>query len=152
MLNSSENLVSKAAYMLATASLLAVTPTNASYKKVVLSDMQSSISSSYQGDYYFPKATTSNQYAPVHITKDALFDAEIDKFKQLISTKFNTRVTETWVPAKDLEEKTCLFIKCDLQNDFSDDFEKLSDFELSLYLSLKEELNESQFFNMIALF
>lgn len=148
MTNSSNSLASKA-YMLAAAGLLATTP-GVSGENIVLSDIQSSISSSYQGDYYSPKATTSNQYAPLHITQDMLFDAEIEKFKQLISNEFNTNVTITWVPAKDLEEKTCLFVKCDLQDELNEDFEKLSEFELNLYLTFKDTLKDSDFFNMIA--
>ena len=148
MTNSSNSLVSKA-YVLAAAGLLAATP-GANGENIVLSDVQSSISSSYQGDYYDPRATTSNQYAPLHITQEMLFNAEIEKFKQLILNEFDTEVTETWVPAKDLEEKTCLFVKCDIQDIFDEDFEKLSEFELNLYLALKDPLKNSSFFNMIA--
>jgi hypothetical protein len=148
MINSSSSLVSKA-YVATFAGLLAITP-GANAKNIVLSDIQSSVSSSYQGDYYSPKASTSEQDAPLHITQDMLFNAEIEKFKQLISNKFNTNVTATWVPAKDLEEKTCLFIKCDLQDELNEDFEKLSEFELNLYLTFKDTLKDSDFFNMIA--
>ena len=146
MTNSSDSLVYN---VLAAVSLLAATP-NANAKNIVLSDIQSSVSSSYQGDYYSPKATTSEQDAPLHITQDMLFNAEIEKFKQLISDEFNTNVIATWVPAKDLEEKTCLFVKCDLQDELNEDFEKLSEFELNLYLTFKDTLKDSDFFNMIA--
>jgi len=146
MTNSSDSLVYN---VLAAVSLLAATP-SANAKNIVLSDIQSSVSSSYQGDYYSPKATTSEQDAPLHITQDMLFNAEIEKFKQLISDKFNTNVIATWVPAKDLEEKTCLFVKCDLQDELNEDFEKLSKFELDLYLAFKDTLKDSDFFNMIA--
>ena len=149
MTNSSNSLVSKA-YMLAAAGLLVAT-SNASSNDIVLSDIQSSISSSYQGDYYSPNVTTSNQYTPLHITQDMLFDAEIEKFKQLISNEFNTNVVATWVPAKDLEEKTCLFVRCDIQDELGDNFEKLSEFELNLYLTFKDTLKDSQFFDMIAI-
>ena len=149
MTNSSNSLVSKA-YMLAAAGLLVAT-SNASSNDIVLSDIQSSISSSYQGDYYSPNVTTSNQYTPLHITQDMLFDAEIEKFKQLISNEFNTNVVATWVPAKDLEEKTCLFVRCDIQDELGDNFEKLSKFELNLYLTFKDTLKDSQFFDMIAI-
>ncbi|MCB4743928.1 MAG: hypothetical protein LGB07_03255, partial [Sulfurovum sp.] len=107
MTSSSNSLASKASGLVA-ASLLAITP-SVNGEHIVLSDIQSSTSSSYQGDYYSPKANTSNQYAPLHITQEMLFNAEVEKFKQLISNKFDTDVSETWVPAKDLEEKTCLF-------------------------------------------
>jgi len=148
MINSSSSLVSKA-YVATFAGLLAITP-SANAKNIVLSDIQSSVSSSYQGDYYSPKATTSEQDAPLYITQDMLFNAEIEKFKQLISDEFNTNVIATWVPAKDLEEKTCLFVKCDLQDELNEDFEKLSEFELNLYLAFKDTLKDSDFFNMIA--
>jgi len=146
MTNSSNSLVYN---MLAATSLFAATP-NANVQNIVLSDIQSSVSSSYQGDYYSPKATTSEQDAPLHITQDELLNLEIEKFKQLILNKFNTNVTATWVPAKDLEEKTCLFIRCDLQDELNEDFEKLSEFELNLYLTFKDALKDSDFFNMIA--
>ncbi len=150
MTSSSNSLASKAYGGFIAAGLLAVCP-NASSEDIILSDIQSSISSSYQGDYYSPKATTSKQYEPLHITQDMLFDAEIEKFKQLISSKFDTDVREIWVPAKDLEEKTCLFVKCDIQDKLGEDFERLAEFELNLYLALKDNLSDSNFFNMIAI-
>ncbi len=94
MTNSSNNLASRVS-MLAAAGLLVATPSVNAKNNIVLSDIQSSINSSYQGEYYSPKANTSNQYAPIHITKDMLFEAEIEKFKQLISINFNTEVTAT---------------------------------------------------------
>ena len=147
MTNSSNSLVSN---ILVAASLLSVAPA-ANGEDIILTDLQSSINSSYQGDYYDPRATTSNQYAPLHITQEMLFDAEVEKFKQLILNEFDTKVTDTWVPAKDLEEKTCLFVKCDIQDEIGENFEKLSEFELSLYLAFEDTLRDSNFFNMIAI-
>lgn len=151
MTNSSNSLASKA-YIIATATagLLAIT-SSANVNSAILSDMQYSVSSSYQGDFYSSKTTATTQFAPIHISQEMLFNAEIEKIKKIIASKFNTKVTATWVPAKNLEEKTCLFVKCDIQDEFANDFDKLSAFELNLYLTLKETLNESQFFNMIAL-
>ena len=147
MTNSSNSLVSN---ILVAASLLSVAPA-ANGEDIILSDLQSSISSSYQGDYYDPRVTTSNQYAPLHITQEMLFNAEVEKFKQLILNEFDTKVTYTWVPAKDLGEKTCLFVRCDVQDKIGENFEKLSEFELNLYLALEDNLRDSNFFNMIAI-
>ena len=149
MTNSSNSLASNI-IATATAGLLVTAP-SANVNSAILSDMQHFVSSSYQGDFYSSKTTATTQFAPIHISQEMLFNAEIEKIKKNIASRFNTKVTATWVPAKDLEEKTCLFVKCDIQDKYADDFDKLSDFELNLYLSLKETLNESQFFNMIAL-
>jgi len=141
MTNSSNNLVYKA-FGFATASLLALAPVSGEYV---------SIGSSYQGNYYSNNIATSNQNVSLQITVEDLFNAEIEKFKKLIYDNFNTRVTKTWVPAKNGEDKSCLFVKCDIQETFKDDYEKLSNFEFDLFVALKNDLENSIFFNMIAI-
>ena len=142
------NLSSNLAYSIVTAtSLLSSTPALNPNNL----DIQLSINSSYQGDCYSFVPNTSAQYTSLNITQDMLLNNEIEKFKQLILDEFDTKVVDVWAPLNNTDEKTCLFVRCDIQDEMGGDFEKLSKFELDLYLTLQEALEDSDFFNMIAI-
>ncbi len=74
---------------------------------------------------------------------------EIEGINKKIKNIFDTKIVKHWIPADGLLDKTCLFIRVENQEDFisKNDY----DFELDLYLKLQEEINNSNFFNMIAL-
>jgi hypothetical protein len=96
------------------------------------------------------ESTQQSTYSYAGIQNDIpmLKQMEISKLNDKISSIFHTKIIEHWIPADGLLEKTCLFIKVHNQEEF---ISKIDDFELDLYLNLKEELNSNKFFNMIAL-
>ena len=71
---------------------------------------------------------------------------EITSFNNKIQATFNTSITHTWIPTN--FGKRCLFLKVHNQDILIGEKE---DFELELYLALKEELHKSKFFDMVAL-
>lgn len=73
---------------------------------------------------------------------------EIASFNEIIQATFNTKIIQTWIPADNILEKSCLFIEVKNQDILMKEYE---DFELELYLTLKTKINKSNFFNMIAL-
>lgn len=73
---------------------------------------------------------------------------EISKLNDKIKNLYQTSIEHSWIPADGKLKKTCLFVKVKNQEEL---ISKESDFELNLYLNLKTELKESNFFNMIAL-
>ncbi len=76
---------------------------------------------------------------------------EIEGINKKIKNIFDTRIVEHWIPADGLLDKTCLFIRVENQEGFISKTDYDYDFELDLYLKLQEEINNSNFFNMIAL-
>jgi len=87
-------------------------------------------------------------YSGIQNDISMLKQMEISKLNDMINSIFHTKIVEHWIPADGLLEKTCLFIKVNKQEEF---ISARDDFELDLYLNLKEELNSNNFFNMIAL-
>lgn len=73
---------------------------------------------------------------------------EIASFNEIIQSTFNTKIIQIWIPADNTLEKSCLFIEVKNQDILMNEKD---DFELELYLALKEALHKSNFFDMIAL-
>ena len=73
---------------------------------------------------------------------------EIESFSSEFKSKFDTSIVNTWIPADGILEKSCLFVTLDNQEELMNSSE---DFELDLYLALEEKINQSNFFDMIAL-
>ena len=80
--------------------------------------------------------------------KKQLQKMEIEKINRQIKKIFNTSITDYWIPAEGFLEKSCLFVKVERQEELMNQYE---DFEFNLYLQLEENLDASQFFEMIAL-
>ena len=82
------------------------------------------------------------------------FGEENTKEKELsillsqIESLFNASIEKYWIPANGLLEKVCLFIKFENQECLE---QKYEDLELSLYESLKDFLENSEYFEMVAL-
>lgn len=106
---------------------------------------------SYQSTYYSPQSDSSNQYISINITNENLLNSEIEEIKRLIYKNFNTKVIQTWIPVKNIEEKICIFVKCDIQNKIENDFEELCNFENQLNLALKDFFEDSNFFDSIGI-
>jgi len=73
---------------------------------------------------------------------------EIESFNSELKSKFDTSILNTWIPADRILEKSCLFVRLKNQEELMNSSE---DFELDLYLALEEKINQSNFFDMIAL-
>jgi len=73
---------------------------------------------------------------------------EIESFNSELKLKFDTSILNTWIPADEILEKSCLFVSLNNQEELMNSSE---DFELDLYLILEEKINQSNFFDMIAL-
>lgn len=98
-------------------------------------------------NYEFGQQSTY-PYSVIQNDIPMLKQLQISKLNDKIASIFHTKIIEHWIPADGFLEKTCLFIKVDNQEEL---LLQRDDFELDLYLSLKEELNSNIFFNMIAL-
>jgi len=98
-------------------------------------------------NYEFVQQSTYS-YSGIQNDIPMLKQMEISKLSDKINSIFHTKIVEHWIPADGLLEKTCLFIKVNNQEEL---ISATDDFELDLYLNLKEELNSNNFFNMIAL-
>jgi hypothetical protein len=97
-------------------------------------------------DYSSKKQTTAED-SSIKNDVEMLKWLEIGRFNELILAKYDSTITDFWEPAEGLLEKTCLFIKIEKQEELN----LQVDLELELYILLEERLNESNFFNMIAL-
>lgn len=73
---------------------------------------------------------------------------EIENIKQVIFSKYNSKVLATWIPADGHFDRVCLFISLENQENLN---EQYSNLELEIYKTLKIDIEKSQFFNMIAL-
>ncbi len=105
----------------------------------------------YHYESYSINNSSTLQNSPINLTDEFFINQEIERLKTTIQNKMNTSILDTWYVKEDLSPKTCLFVKCDLPHDIQNDFDKLSDFELKLYLNMQDELEQSDFFEMIAL-
>lgn len=73
---------------------------------------------------------------------------EIASFNETIHAKFETTITQTWIPADTFLEKSCLLVQVKNQEVL---MKQYNDFELELYLVLEKKIAKSHFFDMIAL-
>lgn len=80
---------------------------------------------------------------------DMLKLLEISKFSEKLNNIYGYGIINSWIPADNLIEKTCLFISLENQDELSSKPD--TDLELDIYLSLEKEIENSNFFNMIAL-
>jgi hypothetical protein len=99
------------------------------------------------GNYVTQKQTTVDS-SRIQNDVDMSKKMEIASFNEIIQDTFNTKIIQTWIPADNILEKSCLFIEVKNQEILMKEHE---DFELKLYLILKTKINKSNFFNMIAL-
>ena len=98
-------------------------------------------------DYSYSKQSTIDN-SLLKNDKAMLKDIEIFEIDKIIKNKYKTKITNIWLPAEDKLEKVCLFVTLENQENL---VSKYDDFELDLYLTLKDKLKQSQLFNMIAL-
>lgn len=74
---------------------------------------------------------------------------EISKFSEKLNNIYGYGIINSWIPADNLMEETCLFISLENQDELSSKPD--TDLELDIYLNLEKEIENSNFFNMIAL-
>ncbi|MBL0686460.1 MAG: hypothetical protein JJV94_01355 [Sulfurospirillum sp.] len=79
---------------------------------------------------------------------EVIKQVEILNILNKIEEKYNTKVCNTWMPAEGYLDKLCLFISLENQ-----DYLKLQydDLELDLFLTVEDDIKQSQLFDMIAL-
>lgn len=75
---------------------------------------------------------------------------EIEEIKRQITDKFGIKIISHWLPNIDIE-KECLFLQCELDKSTLEDFEKVSELEVSMYLCVKDIIDISKYFNMVAM-
>jgi hypothetical protein len=97
---------------------------------------------------YATQKQTTVDTSKIQNTVEMLKKLEIASFNETIQSKFETSITQSWIPAETFLEKSCLFVQVDNQTSL---MQKYDDFELELYLALKNKVDESHFFDMIAL-
>ena len=98
-------------------------------------------------NYATQKQTTSDT-SKIQNNVEMLRKLEIASFNEIIHAKFETSITQSWIPADTLLEKSCLFVQVKNQDVLRKQYD---DFELELYLALEKEIDGSFFFDMIAL-
>lgn len=75
---------------------------------------------------------------------------EIEKIKKEIEKEVNIKIIGYWLPRIDVE-KECIFFKCELDEETKKDYKKMSDIELNMYLSVKDIIDRSKYFDMVAM-
>lgn len=109
---------------------------------------------SYKADYdmfedYSLEQQSTRGSSLIQNDIEMLKQLEIARFNEKIHSSFDTYIVSHWIPAEGMLDKTCLFVTVDMQEEL---LSKAGyDFELELYLTLKEEIEESNFFDMIAI-
>lgn len=109
---------------------------------------------SYKADYdvfedYSLEQQSTRSLSLVQNDIDMLKQLEITRIDDKIYSIFNTHIISHWIPAEGMLDKTCLFVTVDKQEEL---IAKAGyDFELDLYLTLKDDIDESNFFDMIAI-
>lgn len=109
---------------------------------------------SYKADYdvfedYSLGQQSTRSLSLIQNDIEMLKQLEIARFNDKIYSRFNTRIASHWIPAEGMLDKTCLFVTVEKQEELMANAGY--DFELNLYLTLKEEIEESNFFDMIAI-
>lgn len=67
---------------------------------------------------------------------------------EMLEKKFQNKIVKFWTPAMEICDKNCLLVEFENQDSLSCKYE---DFELQLFLSMKEELANNQYYDMVAL-
>ncbi|KFL33219.1 MULTISPECIES: hypothetical protein [unclassified Sulfurospirillum] len=75
---------------------------------------------------------------------------EIEEIKKEIEKEVNIKIIGYWLPRIDVE-KECIFFKCELDEETKKDYKKMSDIELNMYLSVKDIIDRSKYFDMVAM-
>ncbi|MBL0702413.1 MAG: hypothetical protein JJV95_00330 [Sulfurospirillum sp.] len=98
-------------------------------------------------DYSSYKNSTSHD-STLKNDIEMIKQVEISNILNKIEEKYNTKVYNTWIPAEGYLDKLCLFISLENQ-----DYLKLQydDLELDLFLTVEDNIKQSQLFDMIAL-
>ncbi len=109
---------------------------------------------SYKADYdmfedYSLEQQSTRGASLIQNDIEMLKQLEIARFNEKIYSNFNARIVSHWIPAEGMLDKTCLFVTVDKQEELMAN--EGYDFELDLYLTLKEDIDGSNFFDMIAL-
>jgi len=97
---------------------------------------------------YSAQKQTTIDTSKIQNTVEMLRKLEIASFNEIIHAKFETSITQSWIPADTFLEKSCLLVQVDNQTFL---MQKYDDFELELYLALEKKIDGSFFFDMIAL-
>ena len=101
---------------------------------------QVDINNYYQNSY--------KKYEYISFGKENSFETELNTLLTSIELIFGCKVKDYWIPTKDLLDKVCLFVSFGNQTDLE---KKYDDLELSLYEELKYFLEQSEYFEMVAL-
>ena len=101
---------------------------------------QVDINNYYQNSY--------KKYEYISFGKENSFETELNTLLTSIELIFGCKVKDYWIPTKDLLDKVCLFVSFENQVDLE---KKYDDLELSLYEELKYFLEQSEYFEMVAL-
>ena len=103
---------------------------------------QVDINNYYQNSY--------KKYEYISFGKENSFETELNTLLTSIELIFEckVKVKDYWIPTKDLLDKVCLFVSFEDQTDLE---KKYDDLELSLYEELKYFLEQSEYFEMVAL-
>lgn len=80
----------------------------------------------------------------------AMKKIEIEKIKNIIEDTLQIKISGHWLPSIDVD-KECIFFKCELSEEIRKDYEKLSTIELNMYLSVKDIVDNSKYFDMVAM-
>lgn len=107
----------------------------------------------YQEITYSPvNLTTATDGISINVDMDILtFYKEFNEIKGLLKERLNVEISEHWTPEGIENDNITLLIKCNIPKEASEDFDKLWDFEVSLYTSLKDYFSKSKKIKMIAL-
>ena len=107
----------------------------------------------YQEITYSPaNLTTATDGISINVNMDILtFHNELMAIKGLLKERLNVEISEYWVPEGIENDNLTLLIKCSIPKDILEDFDKLWDFEVSLYTSLKDYFSKSKKIKMVAL-
>lgn len=81
-------------------------------------------------------------------TKETSKAIELSNIIRTVEKKYDTKIVNKWIPADGILNKVCIFVKLENQDKLE---LQNSNLELDLYRTLKNTLNRSIFFDMIAL-
>ena len=105
----------------------------------------------YQNIHTQPNLHSTSIDLP-NIDQDALiFYNEVETIKTLLKERLNIEFSTYWSPEDIKNDNHTLFIQCDIPKELEEDYDRLWDFEVSLYTHLKDFFAQSKKIKMIAL-
>lgn len=75
---------------------------------------------------------------------------EINLIKDTIISKLGIDIENHWLPNTGMD-KECLFFQCNLDKKILSDVEKYSELEFGMYLAVKGIIDDSKYFDMVAM-